>query len=187
MRQVRRRQFLIATIGLVTSLSAHAQTERRVRQIGYLSQASAQVNAASLAAFRAGMMELRWVEGRDYSIDARYANGLTQALPGLAADLVATRPDLLLVPSDEDVRLLAQSTKTIPIVFAIAQDPVGNGLAASLRRPGGNATGLTTISTELSSKRLQLLKEASPRVAQIVLLFEPDNVGSVSQIGRAHV
>jgi putative ABC transport system substrate-binding protein len=160
---------------------AHAQTERRLRQIGYLSQASAQVNAARLAAFRAGMMELRWVEGRDYSIDARYANGVTHALPGLAADLLATRPDLLLVPSDEDVRLLTQSTKTIPIVFAITQDPVGNGLAASLRRPGGNATGLTTISTELSSKRLQLLKEAFPRVAHIVLLFEPDNVGSVSQ------
>ena len=102
-------------------------------------------------------------------------------MPGLAADLVATRPDVLLVPSDEDVRLLAQSTKKIPIVFAITQDPVGNGLAASLRRPGGNATGLTTISTELSSKRLQLLKEASPRVVHIALLFEPDNVGSVSQ------
>ena len=182
MRQVRRRQFLIATVGLVTpSLPVYAQTERRVRQIGYLSQASTQVNAARLAAFRAGMLELRWVEGRDYSIDARYANGVTHALPGLAADLVATRPDLLLVPSDEDVRLLAQSTKTIPIVFAITQDPVGNGLVASLRRPGGNATGLTTIATELSSKRLQLLKEAFPRVAHIVLLFEPDNVGSVSQ------
>ena len=182
MGQVRRRQFLIASIGLVTlSPFAHAQTERRLRQIGYLSQANAQVNAARLAAFRAGMMELRWVEGRDYSIDARYASGVTHALPGLAADLVATRPDLLLVPSDEDVRLLTQSTKTIPIVFAITQDPVGNGLAASLRRPGGNATGLTTISAELSSKRLQLLKEAFPRAAHIVLLFEPDNVGSVSQ------
>jgi putative ABC transport system substrate-binding protein len=173
---------LIAAVGLVTrSLPAYAQAERRVRQIGYLSQASTQVNAARLAAFRAGMLELRWVEGRDYSIDARYANGVMHALPGLAAGLVATRPDLLLVPSDEDVRLLAQSTKTIPIVFAITQDPVGNGLVASLRRPGGNATGLTTISTELSSKRLQLLKEAFPRVAHIVLLFEPDNVGSVSQ------
>jgi putative ABC transport system substrate-binding protein len=182
MRQVRRRQFLIAAIGLVThALSANAQTERRVRQIGYLSQANAQVNAARLAAFRAGMLEMHWAEGRDYSIDARFANGVTHALPGLAADLVATRPDLLLVPSDEDVRLLAQSTRTIPIVFAITQDPVGNGLAASLRRPGGNATGLTTISTELSSKRLQLLKEAFPRAAHIVLLFEPDNVGSVSQ------
>ena len=182
MSQARRRQLLIAAIGLATSaLAARAQNERRVRHIGYLSQASAQVNATRLAAFRAGMMELGWVEGRDYSIDARYANGVTQALPGLAADLVGTKPDLLLVPSDEDVRLLAQSTKSIPIVFAITQDPVGNGLAASLRRPGGNATGLTTISTELSSKRLQLLKQAFPRAAHIVLLFEPDNVGSVSQ------
>ena len=182
MRQIRRRQLLIATIGVVIlPLPVHAQTERRVRRIGYLSQASAQINASRLSAFRKGMLELGWVEGRDYLIDARYANGVTHALPDLAAALVATAPDLLLVPSDEDVRLLAQSTKTIPIVFAIAQDPVGNRLAASLRRPGGNATGLTSISTELSSKRLQLLKEAFPRVVNIVLLFEPDNVGSVSQ------
>ena len=103
-------------------------------------------------------------------------------MPGLAADLVATRPDVLAgafrrgrAPS----RTIYQ--EKISIVFAITQDPVGNGLAASLRRPGGNATGLTTISTELSSKRLQLLKEASPRVVHIALLFEPDNVGSVSQ------
>ena len=127
------------------------------------------------------MRELRWVEGRDYSIDARYADGVMHSLPGLAAELVATGPDLLLVPSDEDVRLLAQSTQTIPIVFAITQDPVGNGLAKSLRRPGGNATGLTTLSTETSAKRLQLLKEAFPQVAHVVVLFEPDNVGSVSQ------
>ena len=182
MRQVRRRQLLIAAIGLVTpSLSALAQTDRRVRKIGYLSQASARVNAARLAAFRAGMLELRWVEGRDYSIDARYANGVTHALPNLAAELVATRPDLLLVAADENVRLLEKSTKTIPIVFVITEDPVGTGIAASLRRPGGNATGLTTLSAELSAKRLQLLKEAFPHVANIVLLFEPDNVGSVSQ------
>jgi len=182
MRQVHRRHFLLAAVGLVTfPPSLYAQTERRVRQIGYLSQATMQVNASRLAAFRAGMLELGWAEGRDYAIQARYANGVMHALPGLAADLVASRPDLLLVPSDEDVRLLGQSTKTIPIVFAIAQDPIGNRLVASLRRPGGNVTGLTTISTELSSKRLQLLKEALPRVAHIVLLFEPDNVGSVSQ------
>jgi len=123
---VRRREFLLASLGLAAlSPSARSQTERRMRRIGYLSQANAQVNAARLVAFRAGMLELRWVEGRDYAIDARYANGETQALPGLASALVATRPDLLLVPSDEDVRLLANSTKTIPIVFAITQDPVG--------------------------------------------------------------
>ena len=152
-----------------------------MRRIGYLSVSDAQSNVPWLAAFRAGMLELRWVEGRDYLIDARFANGVTQAGPSLAAELVATRPDLLLVPGDGPARLLAQRTKTIPIVFAVAQDPIGTGLAASLRRPGGNVTGLTSLSTELSAKRLQLLKEAFPRVAHVALLFEPDDVGSVSQ------
>jgi putative ABC transport system substrate-binding protein len=176
-----RREAVLALLSIGAAPLAIAQTGRSIRRIGYLSQSSAQVNAPRLAAFRAGMLELRWIEGRDYLIDTRYANGVTSALPRLAAELVATQSDLLLVPSDEDVRLLAQRTKTIPIVFAIAQDPVGNGLVASLGRPGGNATGLTSLATEISAKRLQLLKEAFPRVAHVVLLFEPDNVGSVSQ------
>ncbi len=150
-------------------------------RIGYLALTSAQSSAAWLAAFRAGMLELRWVEGRDYLIDDRYGNGVAQALPGLAAELVAMRPDLLLTPAEGTVRLLTQRTKTIPIVFAISQDLVGNGIAASLRRPGGNATGLTNLATELSAKRLQLLKEAFPGVVHVALLFEPDDVGSVSQ------
>jgi putative ABC transport system substrate-binding protein len=177
-----RREAVLALLSIgAAPLPAIAQTGRPTRRIGFLSQSSAQTNAPRLAAFRAGMLELRWIEGRDYLIDTRYANGVTQALPSLAAELVATGPDLLLVPSDEDVRLLAQRTKTVPIVFAITQDPVGNGLAASLGRPGGNATGLTSLATEISAKRLQLLKEAFPRIVHVVLLFEPDNVGSVSQ------
>jgi len=180
---MQRRQLLsLAVAGLgALSLPALAQQEKRVRRIGYLTGGSLQVSAAWLAAFREGMAALRWVEGRDYVIDARYANGVAQAGPGLAAELVATQPDLLLAPGDESVRQLAQRTKTIPIVFAVAQDPLGNGLAASLQRPGGNATGLTSLARELSAKRLQLLKEAFPRVAHVVLLFEPDNMGSVSQ------
>ena len=126
-----------------------------------------------------------WVEGRDYVIDARYADGVMQAGPGLAAELVATRPDLLLASGEERVRLLAQRTKTIPIVFAIVQDPVGIGLAASLQRPGGNATGLTSLASELAAKRLQLLKEAFPRVAHVVLLFEPFNAGVLSQVHKS--
>ena len=182
MHQVRRRNFLIAAAGLAAhSMSALAQTERRVRRIGYLSLGNAQTSATWLAAFRQGMLDLRWVEGRDYVIDARFANGVSQAVPGLAAELVATRPDLLLTPAEGTVLSLTQRTKTIPIVFALVQDPVGNGLAASLRKPGGNVTGLTNMATELSAKRLQLLKEAFPRIAHVALLFEPDDVGSVSQ------
>ena len=178
----RRRLLCLAASGLATlSFPVLAQTGHQVRRIGFLSLGSAQSVAAYFAAFRQGMLELRWIEGRDYVIDARYANGVAQAGPALAAELVTARPDLLLVPAEEHARLLARGTKTIPIVFAIAQDPVGNGIAASLRRPGGNATGLTSLATELSAKRLQLLKEAFPRVAHVALLFEPDDVGSVSQ------
>ena len=183
-RAVRRRQMLrFAIAGLAAlSIPALAQPQRRARRIGYLNLTSGQGSADWLAAFRKGMAELRWVEGRDYVIDARHAGGVPQAGPSLAAELVATRPDLLLTTADEPARLLAQRTKTIPIVFVTGQNPVGSGVAASLRRPGGNVTGLTTLAIDLAAKRLQLLKEAFPRVAHVVLLFQPANVGSLSQV-----
>ena len=119
---ITRRKLLLALgAGSVSvSLPAFGQQERRVRRIGYLSGQSAKYVATYLAAFREGMAELRWVEGRDYAIDARYGNGVAQVLPGLAAKLVASQPDLLLTTGGAVVRLLAQRTKTIPIVFAIA-------------------------------------------------------------------
>ena len=178
-----RRTLLIApgTVAAAFSIPALAQQEKRVRRIGYFSGGSAEANAAWIAAFRAGMLALRWVDGRDYVIDARHANGVAQAMQPLAAELVATQPDLLLTTGDGAIQVLARLTRTIPIVFGIAQDPVGNGFAASLPRPGGNATGLTSLSRDLSAKRLQLLKEAFPRVAHVVVLFEPDNVGTTFQ------
>ena len=158
-----------------------AQQERRVRRIGYFSSASASTNASWLDAFREGMTELRWIEGRDYAIDARYADGVSQAAPDLATKLIATQPDLLLTPGDNGTRTLAQRTKTIPIVFALASDPVGLGVAASLPRPGGNATGLTALARDLGAKRLQLLKEAFPRIGHVVVLFTP-NAGGLPQV-----
>ena len=180
---MQRRQLLRLAAGVIAALSlpAFAQTGRRVRRIGYISGSSLQSSDARLTAFRLGMAELRWVEGRDYVIDARSANGVAQALPGLVAELVATQPDLLLTNADESVRLLAQATKTIPIVFATIQDPLGNPVVASLQRPGGNATGLTSLARDLGAKRLQLLKDAFPQVAHVALLFEANTAGSLSQ------
>ena len=175
-----RRELLLA-ISALMSLPVLAQQEKRVRRIGVFFLASSPATAAWLGAFRQGMAALRWVEGRDYTIDARYANGVMQAAPGISAELIATQPDLLLTAADEPARLLAQKTKTIPIVFAVAQAPVELGIVASLRRPGGNATGLTDLARDLTAKRLQLLKETFPRVAHVVLLFEPDHMGSVAQ------
>jgi len=175
-----RRKLLLA-LGALAALPALAQQEKRVRRIGYLSGQDVRNNAAYLAAFREGMAALGWADGRDYAIDARYANGDAQAMEGLATELVASQADLLLTVADGNVRVIAERTKTIPIVFALGQDPVANGVAASLRRPGGNATGLTSLARELGAKRLQLLKEAFPRVAHVVVLFEPDNAGSRSE------
>jgi len=154
-----------------------------VRRIGWLSLDSETTVATKifLAAFRSGMGELKWVEGRDYAIDVRYANGSQQVVPGLADELVASRPDLLIGPGDSSARVLMQKTKTIPIVFAISVDPVGNGLVESLARPGGNVTGMTNQVRELGPKRLQLLKEVFPRVAHVGVLYEPNEVSSADQ------
>jgi len=178
-----RRELLVVLAAgvLAVPLAAFAQQEKRVRRIGYFSGASAQANAARLAAFRLGMAALLWVEKRDYVIEARYGNGVAKAYEGLVAELVATKPDLLLTGGDETVRLLAQRTKTIPIVFTLAQDPLGNRVVASLQRPGGNATGLTNLGRDLGAKRLQLLKEAFPHVAHVAVLFEAANVSNLTQ------
>ena len=188
MSHVRRRQFLIAAAGLAAlALPALAQQEKRVRRIGYLSGSNAQVNAGRLAAFRQGMTELRWVEGRDYAIDARHAHGVSQAQADLAAELIASKPDLLLASADVGTRLFAQGTKTIPIVFVFASDPVGLGVAASLPRPGGNATGVMGLARDLAAKRLQLLKEVFPRITHVVVLFASDAIGlpQVNEIQEA--
>jgi putative ABC transport system substrate-binding protein len=172
---------LIALAALPTAL--HAQPPTRLRRIGWLAfdSETAATSKLFLAAFRAGMVELKWVEGRDYEIDVRYANGNQQVVQGLADELVASRPDLLVGPADSSARVLMHRTKTIPIVFAISVDPVGNGLVESLARPGGNVTGMTNQLRELGPKRLQLLKEVFARVAHVGVLFEPNEVSSADQ------
>ena len=142
------RRKLIVALGagaLTAPFITVAQQEHRVRRIGFFTRDSSQSHAGSLAAFREGMAALRWVEGRDYVIDARYANAVEQAVERVATELIATQPDVLLVPADDAVRIFAPRTKTIPIVFASGSDPVGLGFAASLQRPGGNITGQTLI------------------------------------------
>ena len=160
---------------------ALAQSGKRVRRIGVFTAGSLQGTEARLGEFRQGMKERGWIEARDYTIDARYGDKGVQAWSALTAELVATKPDLLLTTGDAATRLLIQRTRKIPIVFAIAQDPVGNRLVASLQQPGGNVTGLTTLSGDLAGKQLQLLKEAFPGIGQVALLYEPENAGSVSQ------
>lgn len=163
-------------------LLARAQDARRARRVGVLLLASARSSEVWLAAFRKGMADLRWVEGRDYVIDARFGDGMAKAGPALAAELVAKRPDVVLTGAEEAAKQLIQRSPTLPVVFAVCKDPVGSGIAASLQRPGGSATGLTDLSSGLAGKQLQLLTEAFARVASVAVLFDPSDAGSLSQV-----
>lgn len=186
---MQRRQLIQLCAATLTALAlpAHAQQAQRIRRIGWLSGGSATSTADWMTAFRQGMTALQWNEGRDYTIDTRNANGNGTALPALADALIATQPDLFMTPGDEGARLLLQKTKTIPIVFALMQgDPLVIAGAASLRRPGGNATGLVSQSIELAAQRLQLLKEALPRLSHVVVLRDTD-ISAESQLKQLEI
>ena len=178
----RRRRLLVALGAgpFVGSLPILAQ-DRRPRKIGFLGGASAEIDAPMLAEFRKGMAALGWVDGRDYVIEARHAAGVPQRLTGLAAELVATQPDIFLTPSDATARALTERS-TIPVVFANARDPIGSGLAKSLQRPAGTSTGVVGLSVELSAKRLELLKQVSPNVSHVVVLFDAEDKSGAVQV-----
>jgi len=141
-----------------------------------------QITAPWLDAFRKGMADLQWVEGRDYVIDARNTNGVEQAGPALAAELVATQPDLLLVHGDESARQLAQITKRPQSYLPMLKIPSATSLQRACDVLAVTRRVLTSLARDLAAIRLQLLKEAVPRVAHIVLLFDSTYVGSASQV-----
>ncbi len=155
---------------LLTPRSAPAQQPAKVARIGFLSTGVAGTN---IEAFRQGLQELGHVVGHNIAIEYRWAAGRDDRLPDLAADLVRLKVDIIVSTSSSAARAAQQATRTIPIVMAVSGDPVGTGLVASLARPGGNITGLTILSPELSGKRLELLKEAVPKVSRVAVLWNP--------------
>ena len=169
------RRKLLSAFGLGTlwaALPVRAQRAARMRRIAFHSPGTGQSNGPNLAAFRQGMSALGWNDGRDYVIDERYANGDYQIIPRVIGELLAAKPDLILVPGETSARAFLERTKSIPIVLTVSVDPVGMGLVSNLQRPGGSVTGLTSLSGELSSKRLQLLREAVPRITNVAVPFQ---------------
>jgi putative ABC transport system substrate-binding protein len=152
--------------------SVDAQQTGEVPRIGYLTNSSASdpVTALRLDAFRQGLRDLGYVEGKNINIEYRYAEGRPERLPELAEDLFRLKVDILVVPNDLTARAAKKATTTIPIVMLSSGNPIGTGVIASLARPGGNVTGLTSYTAELLGKRLELLKEVLPKVSRFAFL-----------------
>src|SRR6266498_2193314 len=175
---MKRREFiaLLSIAAMAWPLGASAQQAAKVPRIGYLSGNLA-ANPHLPEAFRQGLRDLGYVEGRNVVIEYRDAEGKNERLPALAAELVALKVDVILAGATPQSLAAQQATRTIPIVFANAGDPVGSGLVTSLARLGGNVTGLSVITLELVGKCLEQLKEAVPGVSRVAVLWQPGGYG----------
>ena len=170
------------TVFLLTVSLAQAQQTAKIPRIGSLGGASPSANANGNEALRQGLRELGYVEGKNIIIEWRSAEGKLDRLPALADELVRLKADVIVTSGGQATRAAKEATKTIPIVMAQVSDPVGSGFVASLARPGGNITGLSTLAPELSGKRLELLKETVPKLSRVAVLGTSTSIGNVPQL-----
>jgi len=179
---------LVGAMLFALCLSAEAQQSKRVYKIGYLTATSLFAIAARTEAFRQGLRELGYVEGKNIVIEQRHAEGKLDRLPALATELIRLNVDVIVSAGPGDTKAAKQVTSTIPIIMAQDSDPVGNGFVASLARPGRNITGLATLAPEISGKRLELLKETIPRLSRISVFgrsTRPGNEQALTEVELA--
>jgi len=180
---IRSFRLLLALGLLLAPLAVGGQPAANVRRIGYLSPGGHDAGAQLLSqAFRQGLSELGWVEGQNVAIEWRYAGPTRARLAGEAAELVRLGADVLLTVGELATEAARDATSTIPIVMAVSADPVGSGFIESLARPGGNITGLSLQAADLGRKRLQLLKDAVPRVSRVALLCNVGHPGKAGEV-----
>ena len=179
--------FAGALLAVAVTVEAQQQTTK-VPQIGFVIVTSLSANAARIDAFRQGLRDLGYTEGKNIVIEYRWADGKVDRLPELAAELVRLKVDAIVSAGPQPTRASKQATSTIPIVMAQDNDPVGNGFIVSLARPGGNITGLSTLYPEISGKQLELLKEIVPRLSHLAVFgnsTQPGNPQSLKQVELA--
>jgi putative ABC transport system substrate-binding protein len=172
-----RRTFIGAVAGafLTAPLAVEAQQLAKLARIGYLGTGSPAEIAPSLEAFRQGLRELGYVEGRNIAFEYRWAEGRMERLSAFAVEFVGLKSDVIVASSSPAALAAKDATQTIPIVFVTAGDPVDSGLVASIARPGGNVTGFSLLAPEIVARQLQLLKEAVPKASRVVVLANPTN------------
>src|SRR5262245_18927924 len=166
--------FALCAMLLALWLPAEAQQPKKVQVIGYLSLTDPATDSPRAEAIRLALRERGYIEGQNIAIEYRYAEGKNDRLPGFATELVRLKVDIIVVAAGEvTIRAAKNATKTIPIVMMGTGDPVREGHVESLARPGGNVTGITTLNRELGGKRLELLKEAVPKLSRVAILYDP--------------
>jgi putative ABC transport system substrate-binding protein len=170
---MRKKALAVALCAMLFALcaSAHGQQTGKIFRIGYLDNSTASGSAVLVTAFRQELSKLGWIEGKNIAIEYRFGEQKSERLPELAADLVRLKVDLIVTANTPSALAAKNATTTIPIVMANASDPVAAGLIASLARPGGNVTGLSGLAVELNTKRLEVLKDAVPKIARVGLLW----------------
>ena len=162
--------------------AAQAQQPRKIPRVGYLQVTASSTVAARTEAFRQGLRELGYVEGKNIFIEWRFAEGKADRLPALAAELVRLKVDVIVTSGPTVTRSAKEATVTVPIVMTFDNDPVGNGFVASLARPGGNITGLSTLAPEISGKQVELLKEIVPKLSRVAVLGTSTNPGNAQAL-----
>jgi putative ABC transport system substrate-binding protein len=180
---MRRREFLITVCGLAAAwpLAAQAQQARKIPRIGFLGNSTAALEANLVTQFREGLRELGYEEGRNLIIEFRWAEGNYHRFPALIAELIALEVDVIVTAGTPASLAVKKATSLIPVIMVAVGDPVATGLVASLSRPGGNITGLTSMSWEMEGKRLELLREVVPTVSHIAVLWNADSPIQVIQ------
>jgi putative tryptophan/tyrosine transport system substrate-binding protein len=180
---MRRRDFIAAVGGAVAGpLAAYAQQPAKQPNIGFLGSGTLEGQGQWVAAFLQRLRELGWIEGRNITIEYRWAEGNSDRADELAAELVRRRVDVIVTYANPIVLAVKRSTSTIPIVFAAAADPLGTGLVSTLARPGGNVTGLSVEATDLGSKRLELLRDVVPNFRRLGIMANVGNSASVLEM-----
>ena len=189
--EANRRTFIALLAGgmLAAPLAARAQQTEKNHRIGILGNVplSDPGSARLWGEFTQGLRDLGYVEGRNITIEYRSSDGKYERLPGLAADLVRLNVDVIVAPAVQNVLAARQATQTIPIVMASVGDPVGNGLVASLAKPGGSVTGTSFVTSALIGKQLELLKQMTPYASRLGVLLNPDNPGHPLLLREANI
>jgi putative ABC transport system substrate-binding protein len=162
--------------------SVEAQQATKISRIGWLTASSLSAMTARIEAFRQGLREFGYVEGKNIVVEWRSVEGKADRLPGLVAELVRLKVDVIVTAGPQATRAAKEATVTIPIAMSFDNDPVGNGFVASLARPGGNITGLSALAPELSGKQLELLKEVVPRLSRVAVLGSSTTPGNAQSL-----